>query len=89
MKPALRLVRLCLYALTIPLLAQGVAFSVESEQALSLKRAVRICLVDLEIALQDAFGTVDYLSGFELIGERGLFALQEQALAFLLVQLSN
>ena len=56
---------------------------------LSLKRAVRICLVDLEIALQDAFGTVDYLSGFELIGERGLFALQEQALAFLLVQLSN
>jgi outer membrane protein TolC len=52
MKPALRLVRLCLYALTIPLLAQGVAFSVESEQALSLKRAVELALAHSPAAAQ-------------------------------------
>lgn len=44
MKPALGLVRLCLYALTIPLLARGFAFSVEPEPTLTLKRAVELAL---------------------------------------------
>jgi outer membrane protein TolC len=52
MKPALRLVRPCLYALTITLLATGVAFSVESEQAVSLKRAVELALAHSPAAAQ-------------------------------------
>jgi outer membrane protein len=52
MKPALGMVRLCLYALTIPLLAQGFAFSVESEQTLSLKRAVELALAHSPAAAQ-------------------------------------
>jgi outer membrane protein len=52
MKPALGLVRLCLYLLMIPLLAQGVAFSVESEQTLSLKRAVELALAHSPAAAQ-------------------------------------
>jgi outer membrane protein len=52
MKPTLGLVRLCLYALTIPLLAQRVAFSVESEQTLSLKRAVELALAHSPAAAQ-------------------------------------
>lgn len=52
MKPGRRLVRLCLYALTIPLLAQGLAFSVESEETLSLKRAVELALSHSPAAAQ-------------------------------------
>jgi outer membrane protein TolC len=51
MKPALGLVRLCL-ALTVPILAHGVAFSVESEQTLSLKRAVEMALTHSPAAAQ-------------------------------------
>ena len=43
MKPALGLVRVCLYALPIILLAQGTAFPVTTE-TLSLKRAVQLAL---------------------------------------------
>jgi outer membrane protein TolC len=52
MKPDLGLVRLCLYVLTIPLLAQSVAFSLESEQTLSLKRAVELALAHSPAAAQ-------------------------------------
>jgi outer membrane protein len=52
MKPALGLVRLCLYVLTIPLLAQGVAFCVESEQTISLKHAVELALAHSPAAAQ-------------------------------------
>jgi outer membrane protein TolC len=51
MKPALGLVRLCL-ALTVPILAHSVAFSVESEQTLSLKRAVEMALTHSPAAAQ-------------------------------------
>lgn len=52
MKPGRRLVRLCLYTLTISLLAQRFAFSVESDQTLSLKRAVELALTHSPAAAQ-------------------------------------
>jgi outer membrane protein len=52
MKPALGLVRMCLYAVAIPLLAQGIAFCAEPEQALSLKRAVELALAHSPAAAQ-------------------------------------
>lgn len=52
MKPALGLVRVCLYAVTIPLLAQGIAFCAEPEQALSLKRSVELALAHSPAAAQ-------------------------------------
>jgi outer membrane protein TolC len=44
MKPALALVRVCLYALITTVLAQGVGFCVTAEEGLSLKRAVELAL---------------------------------------------
>jgi len=44
MRAALGLVRVCLYTLIVLLLAEGVAFSVIAEPALSLKRAVQLAL---------------------------------------------
>ena len=52
MKPARGLVKLCLCALTIPLLVHGFAFSVESEPTISLKRAVELALAHSPAAAQ-------------------------------------
>lgn len=52
MKPAVGLARLCLYSMTIPLLTQSIAFSVEPEQPLSLKRAVELALAHSPAAAQ-------------------------------------
>ena len=52
MKPGRGLVRLCLYVLTATLLAQGVAFSIQPDQALSLKHAVELALSHSSAAVQ-------------------------------------
>src|SRR4029077_2883443 len=57
--------------------------------ALALQSPVGIFLADPQVALQDALSTVDNLAGFELVGKGGLFRLQEQPLAFLLLQVRN
>ena len=69
MKPALGLVRLCLSILTIPLLAQGVAFCVESEQTISLKRAVELALAHSPAAAQ---------ASERLVGSHGFASLLGQ-----------
>ena len=61
MKPALGLVRVCLYAVIVALLAHGVAFSVTPEEALSLKHAVQLALAHSPAAGQ---ASADYQRAF-------------------------
>jgi outer membrane protein TolC len=61
MKPALALVRVCLYALMTTVFAQGVGFCVTAEEGLSLKHAVELALAHSPAAAE---ASADYQRAF-------------------------